>query len=235
MAGVAAAAMAVTSGTPALAPALSGPTVRVAVTTTSTLSNSRALVAVVYKRIAVYNLPHGRVISHESSLTSMGSRRVLLITKQRSDGWLQVELPVRPNGTRAWIRKADVIVTVNRMRIVIDRAARTLTLLKSGVRVGRWPAAVGKPSTPTPTGLFYVTDKIVVTSYGAYGPYALALSGYSNVFTSFNGGDGVVGIHGTNVDSSVGHAVTHGCIRMHNSDIPKLYKQIAIGVPVQIK
>jgi lipoprotein-anchoring transpeptidase ErfK/SrfK len=226
--------MAVTSGTPALAPALTAPSVNAAVTTTSTFTSSKALVAVVYKRIAVYNLPHGRVIRHMSTLTGFGSRRVLLVTKQRSDGWLQVVLPVRPNNTRGWIRKANVITTTNRMRIVIDRTAHRLILYRSGVRVGRWPAAVGKPSTPTPTGLYYITDKIVLTMSGAYGPLALAVSGYSPVFTTFAGGDGEFGIHGTDVDSSVGHAVTHGCIRLHNYDIPKVYKAITIGTPVQV-
>jgi lipoprotein-anchoring transpeptidase ErfK/SrfK len=235
MAGVAAVGIAVSAGAPALAPALPSGSLDVAVTTTTTLTSSNALVAVVYKRIAVYNLPNGRVISHMSAFTGFGSRRVLLTTAQRSDGWLQVELPVRPNGTKAWIRRSDVVTTTNRMRIVIDRTAHTLSLFRSGVRIARWPAAVGKPSTPTPRGLYYVTDKIVLTTNGAYGPYALALSGYSPVFTTFAGGDGEVGIHGTDVDSSVGHPVTHGCIRLHNYDIPKLYRAIAIGAPVQIR
>ena len=100
----------------------------------------------------------------------------------------------------------------------------------------KFPVAVGKPTTPSPTGLFYVTDRINTGQPGgAYGPYALGLSGFSNVLFSFSGGDGEVGIHGTNTPSSVGHAVTHGCIRLYNRDITKLYSKIWIGTPVVVK
>lgn len=208
----------------------------VAVTTTSTLSSKSALVALVYHRISIYKAPGGAFLRSMSSRTPLGSLRTLLVTAKRSDGWLQVQLPVRPNGTRAWIRKSSVVLDVVPMRIVINRSLRTLTLLRDGVRVARFKVAVGKPSTPTPTGLFWVIDKLPTGNPGgAFGPYALGLSGYSNVLKSFDGGDGVVGIHGTNVFSSVGHPVTHGCIRLYNSDITKLYKKVWLGTPVLIR
>ena len=115
-------------------------------------------------------------------------------------------------------------------------AKRTLTLYRRGVFVMKFPVAVGKASTPSPTGLFYVTDKIATGQPGgAYGPYALGLSGFSNVLFTFGGGDGEVGIHGTNETSSVGHPVTHGCIRLYNRDITKLYSKIWIGTPVVVR
>jgi lipoprotein-anchoring transpeptidase ErfK/SrfK len=206
------------------------------VTTTRMLSPSRAVVALAYHRIAIYSAPGGRVVRYMSNRTVYGSLRTLLVMEKRSDGWLQVLLPVRPNGSRGWIRASAAMTNVTPMRIVVNRSTRTLYLLRGGVPIAHYPVAVGKPSTPTPKGLFYVTDKIVTGSPGgAYGPYALGLSGYSNVLTSFAGGDGVVGIHGTNADSSVGHPVTHGCIRLHNRDIPKLYWKIWVGTPVQIR
>src|SRR5436305_1207162 len=98
------------------------------------------------------------------------------------------------------------------------------------------PRGGRQPSTPSPTGLFYVTDHIATGQPGgAYGPYALGLSGFSNVLFSFAGSDGVVGIHGTNETSSVGHAVTHGCIRLYNRDITKLYSKVWIGTPVVVQ
>lgn len=190
----------------------------------------------VYHRISVYKAPGGAFLRSMSTRTPLGSLRTLLVTAKRSDGWLQVQLPVRPNGTRAWIRKSSVVLDVVPMRIVINRRLHTLTLLRDGVRVARFPVAVGKPSTPTPTGLFWVIDKLPTGNPGgAFGPYALGLSGYSNVLKSFDGGDGVVGIHGTNVSSSVGHPVTHGCIRLFNRDITKLYKQVWLGTPVLVR
>ena len=69
---------------------------------------------------------------------------------------------------------------------------------------------------------------------GSYGPYAYGLSGYSNVLNEFLGGDGQIGIHGTNDPSSVGKNVSHGCIRMKNAAITKLAKMLPLGVPVQM-
>jgi len=208
----------------------------VTVTTTSLLSTRIATVAPVPHTIRVYFAPNGKFMRYLSNRTPLGSLRTVLVTASRSDGWLQVLLPVRPNGTRGWIRKSAVITTTNPMRIVVSRLHRTLTLYRSGVYVMRFPVAVGKPSTPSPTGLFYVTDKIKTGQPGgAYGPYALGLSGFSNVLFSFSGGDGEVGIHGTNEPSSIGHAVTHGCIRLYNAGITKLFSKIWIGTPVVVK
>jgi lipoprotein-anchoring transpeptidase ErfK/SrfK len=208
----------------------------VTVTTTSLLSTKVATVAPVPHRLTVYKAPNGAFMRYLSNRTPLGSLRTVLVTASRSDGWLQVLLPVRPNGTRGWIRKSAVITTTNPMRIVVSRKYRVLKLYRNGVFVMKFPVAVGKPSTPSPAGLFYVTDHIATGQPGgAYGPYALGLSGFSNVLFSFAGSDGVVGIHGTNETSSVGHAVTHGCIRLFNRDITKLYSKVWIGTPVVVK
>jgi len=208
----------------------------VTVTTTSLLSTKVATVAPVPHRLTVYKAPNGAFMRYLSNRTPLGSLRTVLVTASRSDGWLQVLLPVRPNGTRGWIRKSAVITTTNPMRIVVSRRFKTLKLYRNGVFVMKFPVAVGKPSTPSPPGLFYVTDHIATGQPGgAYGPYALGLSGFSNVLFSFAGSDGVVGIHGTNETSSVGHAVTHGCIRLYNRDITKLYSKVWIGTPVVVK
>ena len=205
------------------------------VTTTSLLSTKIATIAPVYHRLSVYYTPNGKFMRYLSNRTPLGSLRTVLVTASRSDGWYQVLLPVRPNGTRGWIRKSAVITTTNPMRIVISRKYKTLKLYRRGVFVMKFPVAVGKPTTPSPAGLFYVTDKIATGQPGgAYGPYALGLSGFSNVLFSFSGGDGEVGIHGTNTPSSIGHAVTHGCIRLYNAGITKLYSRIWIGTPVVV-
>ena len=69
---------------------------------------------------------------------------------------------------------------------------------------------------------------------GPYGSYAYGLSGFSNVLTSFGGGDGVIGIHGTNDPSSIGQDVSHGCIRLQNADIERLVRFLPLGTPVDI-
>jgi len=69
---------------------------------------------------------------------------------------------------------------------------------------------------------------------GAYGPYAFGLSGFSDTLTTFNGGPGQLGIHGTNEPSAIGTQVSHGCIRMSNDDITRLARMLPLGTPVQI-
>src|SRR4051812_11679181 len=94
---------------------------------------------------------------------------------------------------------------------------------------------LGTSTTPTPGGVFFTEELLRPTDPGgAYGPYAYGLSGYSRVLNEFMGGDGQLGIHGTNDPSSLGRSVSHGCIRVSNATITTLAKMLPIGVPVQI-
>jgi lipoprotein-anchoring transpeptidase ErfK/SrfK len=218
--------------TPAATVTVAGPVVAVT-DTISTLSRDSALVATAVHGVTVYRHPDGRVLTRLSPLTELGAVRTLLVTGKRADGWLQVLVPVRPNNTLGWIRPQAVDVATTPLRIEVSRAHKTLTVLRSGTAVVSYTVAVGAPSTPTPKGLFSITDRLpTLDPYGPYGPYAFGLSGYSNVLTSFDGGDGVIGIHGTNADWSIGHAASHGCIRLHNRDIHALFKLVPLGTPV---
>ena len=224
---------------PVAAPVVTSPSPTVSavpsVLTTSLLSPSSATIATSYHRLAVARVPGGPAKWHFSARTELGAVRTLLVTASRPDGWLQVELPVRPNGTRGWVKAGSVTTSTTEMRILVDRHAKTLTLLRAGVAVARFTVAVGAQATPTPAGLFFVSDRLpTLDPSGPFGPYALGLSGYSDVLTSFDGGDGVLGIHGTNADWSVGHAASHGCVRMHNSEIVTLYRQVGLGTPVVV-
>jgi lipoprotein-anchoring transpeptidase ErfK/SrfK len=68
-----------------------------------------------------------------------------------------------------------------------------------------------------------------------YGPYAYGLSSHSDTLTSFNGGDGEIGIHGNNDASVLGHNITHGCIRIDNAEITRLAGKLPLGTPVDIE
>jgi lipoprotein-anchoring transpeptidase ErfK/SrfK len=166
--------------------------------------------------------------------TEFGSARALMVTADQGD-WLEVLLPTRPNGSTGWVRRADVEVRQVDYEIRIDLQARTLTLLEGGAGVVTTPVAIGSGEAPTPTGTFSITDKLVTNDgTSAYGPYALGLSGHSEVLTEFAGGDGQVGIHGTNDPSSIGKAVSHGCIRVPNDVITQLNELLPLGTPVTI-
>ena len=65
-------------------------------------------------------------------------------------------------------------------------------------------------------------------------PFALGLSAHSNVYSSFEGGDGQVGIHGTNLPQAIGQDVSHGCVRVRNAVISRLARTLPLGTPVVI-
>jgi lipoprotein-anchoring transpeptidase ErfK/SrfK len=166
--------------------------------------------------------------------TSFGSARALLVDDEQG-GWLHVILPVRPNGTVGWVRRADVTTRRVMVAVTVNLAERTLVVTDNGVEILRSPVAVGSPASPTPTGRFYVVDKLDTGApNGPYGPFALGLSGHSDVLTEFAGGDGQVGIHGTSDPSSIGRNVSHGCVRVPNDVAVRLNDLLPLGTPVSV-
>ena len=145
-------------------------------------------------------------------------------------------LPVRPNGSMGWVPTNQVKLTQHNYRIVVETGAHRITVYKGWQIIDQEPIGVGKAETPTPGGHYYLKELLQPTNpNGAYGPYAYGLSGFSNVLSDYAGGDGVIGIHGTNDPAALGHDVSHGCIRMSNDGITRLAQVLPLGVPVDIR
>lgn len=107
--------------------------------------------------------------------------------------------------------------------ILINTSSRTLKLYRSGKLVKTYTVAVGKPSSPTPKGTF----KIINRAVNPGGPFGARWLGLSAPYGDY-------GIHGTNNPSSIGKAVSNGCIRMHNKDVIELARLVPIGTTVKI-
>ena len=98
-----------------------------------------------------------------------------------------------------------------------------------------FPAAVGRSVLPTPTGRYYIVELLKQPNpNGVYGPYAFGTSAFSKVLYHFGGGPGQIGIHGTDEHGSIGHSVSHGCIRLRNRDIVRLAHLLPLGTPITI-
>jgi hypothetical protein len=179
------------------------------------------------------------VVVELANPTATGGALVFLVLTppdRVSTEWLEVMLPVRPNGTVGWIRTSDVDLSLDPFRIEIDVSERRLDLYERDVRTLSTEIAVGAGATPTPRGEFYLTELLRPPDpNGVYGPYAFGLSGFSETLDRFADGDGVVGIHGTNDPSSLGREVSHGCIRVRNDVIVKLAATVPLGTPVSIR
>jgi len=151
--------------------------------------------------------------------------------------YYRVLLPIRPNGSFGWVHAQDVVLTRHNYRIKIELDAFRLTLSDHSVEVFTSDIGVARDNTPTPQGIYYTTELIHPTvPDSVYGTYAYGLSGYSDTFTEFNGGPGQLGIHGTNNPDTIGTNVSHGCIRMRNTDITLLVENfgLPVGVPVDV-
>jgi L,D-transpeptidase ErfK/SrfK len=105
--------------------------------------------------------------------------------------------------------------------IHVSTAQRTLTLRKNGAVVKTYPIAVGKILSSTPVGEFIIINK-APNPGGPFGTMWMSLSKKS------------YGIHGTNNPSSIGKAVSKGCIRMYNQDVEELSRTIPVGTRVVI-
>ena len=148
--------------------------------------------------------------------------------------WYRVQLPMKPNGATGFVRAGAVHLDTVPTRIVVEVAKRRLTLYRKAKPVLRATVAVGSPSTPTPTGRFYVNQRLVPADAGGpFGPGAVGISAFSTVLTGWTQG-GPVAIHGTNEPWSIGHAVSNGCIRLPNATLKKVFRAALAGTPVII-
>jgi lipoprotein-anchoring transpeptidase ErfK/SrfK len=170
--------------------------------------------------------------------------QVFLVKQQRGDGWVQVLLPVRPNGSTGWVKSDDVTLTANPYSIDVELSKHTITVNNGSQVIYTGPVAIGATdpplpdvghATPTPTGEYYLRVLLQAPDPNTvYGPYAYGLSSHSETLDSFAGGDAEVGIHGNNDASVLGKDATHGCIRMDNAAITMLAKQLPLGTPVTV-
>jgi lipoprotein-anchoring transpeptidase ErfK/SrfK len=165
-----------------------------------------------------------------------GSLSSLPVIGQRP-GWFRVRLVTRPNGSTAWIRAADVIITDTPYRIVVNLAAEHLRLYRLGKQIMNAPAGIGTKQDPTPTGQYFVAMLEESPSAG-YGPFILVTSAHSKSIGDWEGsGDAVIGIHGPLGEGGLigtsGAALSHGCIRLQLPDLARL-RPVPIGTPITI-
>ena len=150
--------------------------------------------------------------------------------------WLRVAVSARPNGTTGWVRADAGTITDTPWMIVIHRGQRRAVILRADRIEARLTVIVGKPSTPTPLGRFFVTEKLQLAPGVPEGPWALATSAYSDVLHEFAGGPGQIALHGTvGLDALLGTFSSHGCIRFANTAITWLAHHIDAGTPIVVE
>jgi lipoprotein-anchoring transpeptidase ErfK/SrfK len=170
-----------------------------------------------------------------SARTAITEERTVVPVLARRGGWVEVMLPGRPNGRVGWIEQAHTGSLTTPWHIVVDLSERLVTVYRDGRPVKAFSAVVGKRSTPTPTGRFYVEETVALPASDDAAPLALALSARSNVLHTFDGGPAQTALHGlSNIGGVPGTAVSHGCIRLDSATMHWLAQRIATGTPVTI-
>jgi lipoprotein-anchoring transpeptidase ErfK/SrfK len=155
----------------------------------------------------------------------------------QDEGFLDVGLAQRPNGSTIWIPAADASLSVTRYRIVIDLTTEHLSLYDRGVEILHAPAGIGTAADPTPTGNFFVALRAAAPT-PAWGPFVIVTSGHSNAISDWEqSGDAIVAIDGPlKADAAIGTTgaqVSHGCVRLHDTDLAQL-SVVPAGSPVTI-
>lgn len=148
--------------------------------------------------------------------------------------WIEIEVPRRPNGITGWVpRSALGALHAVKGYLLVDEERLKATLYRGGRAIFSAPVGVGKPSTVTPKGHFYVLEKLRAVNAPVYGSYALGTSAYAPTLSEWPGG-GVVGIHGTDEPQLIPGRPSHGCVRMRDADAATLWRLIEPGTPIDI-
>lgn len=169
--------------------------------------------------------------------TEDGLPEVYLALRQRQVkgvDWVEIRVPKKPNGVTGWVHR-DHLGEFNTVstQLVVDRQKMSVTLYKKGRKIFSARAGVGKKSTPTPAGRFYVREGFPNGGAAVYGKYVFGLSAYSTK-SDFPGSD-MIGIHGTNQPGLIPGRPSAGCVRLTNKNILRLKRLMPIGTAVHIK
>jgi L,D-transpeptidase ErfK/SrfK len=151
---------------------------------------------------------------------------------------------------RGWFLAAIILVLVNPMvaqtaksddgarapwTVLVSIPDRQLAVLVNGIVVAGFPIAVGADESPSPTGEFTIVNRVSNPTYYHEGVVIPAGKG-NPVGTRWVGlSQKGYGIHGTNAPKSIGRAASHGCIRLRNRDMEKLFGMLHVGDVVKIR
>ncbi len=187
-------------------------------------------------QLVVYNAPNGAIVKTLTSprLYSLMAT-TLKVLDQPDARWLHVALPIRPNGSSGYIKSADVDLATYTWSIDVDVENHWMTVYQGKDVFLDTAVVTGVSYTPTPLGDFFIEEGVWEKNPGGvHGPYIFGLSAHSEVLMTFDGGDGQIGIHGTNFPQLMGSSASNGCIRVTNEVIVKLAKTLPMGTPVHV-
>ena len=197
-----------------------------------------AVIATLHHPAAVFRAPSVHTWTRQvvPLYTPLSHQRTSLPVLRRRGRWLHVLLPGRPNSHTGWIDARNATTWKTPWHVLVRTGSKRLFVFKGPRIVRSFPVVVGKISTPTPHGRFYVEEALVLPRRSPGAPDAYALSARSNVYQEFDGGPGQIAIHGTyGIGGTPGRAESHGCIRATTSTLLWMIRRFGTGTPVDIR
>ena len=187
------------------------------------------------EKVQLRDAPGGEVIESLGDRTEFGSARNFGVARIEGE-WLAVRAAELANGRLGWIRyDEDAIVLYETPYAVhADLSERRLELRYGKKRLESFPITIGSPGSPTPPGVYAITDALAGKEVGSYyGCCILALTGHQpNLPPGWLGGDRIA-IHGT--PGPTGLAASSGCLRASNRDMVSLFARVPLGAPAFIR
>lgn len=182
--------------------------------------------------------PGGKAKGKIKAATRSGIAARFLVVKKRQikgEDWLGLRLPTRPNRNVGWVEAGDFTVRKARAKLVITLESRTLALFINGDRKWRTEVVVGKPSTPTPKGLFAIHDRYRVDD--DFRPWIFETTAHSRKLRRFQGGPARIALHGRHGSLRVpwGIAASNGCIRTPDWALRSIRRHAPPGTPLRIR
>jgi len=178
----------------------------------------------------------GRRLARMARRTTFQSPRIVAVVRRRGD-WIAVLAPELRNGQVGWVDgRRGVRLYRTRWSLEADLSRRRVTVRRGGRVVRGFRVAIGRPSAPTPTGRFAVTDRLTTGDDGGpYGCCVLALSGHQpSVPQGWGGGDRLA-LHATAAVQSIGHEASLGCLRTTNAIMRRLVQRVPLGTVMTIR
>jgi lipoprotein-anchoring transpeptidase ErfK/SrfK len=146
----------------------------------------------------------------------------------------RVSIPYSGSTKTGWIRIAGLGLSTTPYSVHADLSRHSITVKKLHKVIMRFPAATGAAASPTPTGRYFVTDRVEIAPGGSFGSFAFGLSGIqTNLPAGWSGGDQLA-IHGTQDPDSIGTSASAGCLRVSEPALDRLKPLLQVGTPVTV-
>jgi lipoprotein-anchoring transpeptidase ErfK/SrfK len=184
--------------------------------------------------VEIHSAPNGSVVTTLGSTDEFGSTSSFSVVKRRGD-WVGVPTRALSNGDLGWIRLDPSVLEESSTpwSVEVDLSEQRAQLIHGEEVARSFTVAIGRSTSPTPTGRFSITDEITSGLNPVYGCCALALSAHQpNLPAGWTGGDQIA-IHGS-PDNSVGGAISDGCLHATTDDLEALIAKLPLGAPVVI-